>query len=75
MAARRRKYLKRKNKAESPEDRAVNVESLSTNRHQNPDIGSGGRGPVILDDQNATILNEGIFDNTNREYFDRDLYR
>ncbi|WP_142919941.1 hypothetical protein [Peribacillus glennii] len=67
--------MKRKKKAHSTKDASVNVESLPTNRNEHPEIGSRGRGPVILDDQNATMLNEGIFENTHREYFDGDLYR
>lgn len=66
---------KRGDNAGSTADDSVSVENLSTNRKQHPEIGSRGRGPVIIDDPDATALNEGIFDNTNREYYDGDLYR
>ncbi|CAH0345413.1 hypothetical protein [Bacillus sp. CECT 9360] len=54
---------------------AVNVENSSANRKQNPEIGSRGRGPIIINDSDATMLNRGIFENTHREYYDGDEYR
>ncbi|RFU68530.1 hypothetical protein [Bacillus sp. V59.32b] len=57
------------------ENDAVDVSSLSSNSKQNPEIRSGGRGPVIINDPEATELNRGIFDNTHREYYDGDQYR
>ncbi|MBM7692776.1 hypothetical protein JOC77_002207 [Peribacillus deserti] len=59
----------------SNEGDAVDVSMLPTNRNQNPDINSRGRGPIIINDPEATSLNRGIFDNENREYYDGDLYR
>lgn len=61
--------------SQSTTDDSVNVADSPANRKQHPEIGSRGRGPVIINDPDATMLNEGIFDNTHREYFDRDLYR
>ncbi|WP_409305405.1 hypothetical protein [Peribacillus sp. SCS-155] len=59
----------------SEESAAVNVKGLDTNRKQHPEIGSGGRGPILINDPEATSLNEAIYDNSNNEYFDADNYR
>lgn len=56
-------------------DDAVDVSSLSSNSKQNPQIRSDGRGPIIINDREATELNRAIFDNTHREYYDGDEYR
>lgn len=56
-------------------DESVDVSDSPANRKQNPEIGSRGSGPVIINDEDATMLNQGIFDKTNREYYDPDLYR
>jgi hypothetical protein len=53
----------------------IDVSQSSANRKQHPEIGSRGRGPVKINDPDTTMLNEGIFENTNNEYFDSDLYR
>ncbi|WP_026695135.1 hypothetical protein [Peribacillus kribbensis] len=54
---------------------AVDVSSLSTNSIQNPDIRSHGRGPVKINDQEATSLNNAIFDHSNSEFYDGDEFR
>ncbi|PLS17703.1 hypothetical protein CVD28_10770 [Bacillus sp. M6-12] len=63
------------NNADLTHDNAVDVSNLSTNRDKNPKIGSRGRGPIIINDPDATVLNEAIFENSDREYYDRDLFR
>ncbi|PLT30788.1 hypothetical protein [Peribacillus deserti] len=59
----------------STDSDAVDVSMLGTNRKQNPDIKSKGRGPIIINDPEATSVNRAIFENENQEYYDGDQYR